>query len=107
MSSCTTFIPSRFLTRSVASECRKVCQPTCFVIPALIAAGRSCRCNAASNHNRSAYYDLLDRVRTRGDWEAWLDFFLTGVQETAEQAATAARHILALFEADREKIEGL
>jgi Fic family protein len=31
--------------------------------------------------NRSAYYDLLDRVRTRGEWEAWLDFFLIGVRE--------------------------
>jgi hypothetical protein len=36
--------------------------------------------------HRSAYYDLLDRVRTKGDWEAWLDFFLTGVRETADQA---------------------
>ena len=22
--------------------------------------------------NRGAYYELLDRVRARGDWEAWL-----------------------------------
>ena len=27
--------------------------------------------------HRTAYYELLDRVRTNGDWEAWLDFFLT------------------------------
>lgn len=26
--------------------------------------------------HRTAYYDLLNRVRTQGDWEAWLDFFL-------------------------------
>src|SRR5213082_3437085 len=38
--------------------------------------------------HRSAYYDLLDRVRAKGDWEAWLDFFLMGVKETADQAAS-------------------
>ena len=57
--------------------------------------------------HRAAYYDLLDRVRTNGDWETWLDFFLTGVRDTAEQAATAARRILAVFEDDRRKIETL
>jgi len=30
--------------------------------------------------NRSAYCELLDRVRWQGDWEAWLDFFLEGVR---------------------------
>ena len=57
--------------------------------------------------NRTAYYELLDRVRTRGDWEAWLDFFLIGVRDTADQAAHAARRILALFDADQKMIEGL
>jgi Fic family protein len=57
--------------------------------------------------NRAAYYELLDRVRTRGDWEAWLDFFLIGVRDTADQAANAARRILALFEEDQRKIESL
>lgn len=57
--------------------------------------------------NRSTYYDLLDRVRTKGDWEVWLDFFLVGVRETAEQAAAAARRILALFDEHRRRIEGL
>ncbi len=57
--------------------------------------------------NRAAYYELLDRVRTKGDWEAWLDFFLVGVRDTAEQAANASREILNLFNQDREKIETL
>jgi len=39
--------------------------------------------------HRTAYYDLLDRVRVKGDWEVWLEFFLTGVKETADQAASA------------------
>jgi Fic family protein len=36
--------------------------------------------------HRQDYYDLLQRVRTHGDWDAWIMFFLTGVKETAQQA---------------------
>jgi Fic family protein len=50
---------------------------------------------------------LLDRVRTKGEWETWLDFFLTGVRDTAEQAASAARRILAIFADHQRKIEAL
>ncbi|MGO9239519.1 MAG: Fic family protein [Bryobacteraceae bacterium] len=57
--------------------------------------------------HRPAYYDLLDRVRTKGEWETWLDFFLTGVRDTAEQAVAAARRILAVFEDHHRKIEAL
>ncbi len=57
--------------------------------------------------NRSTYYDLLDSVRTKGDWETWLEFFLTGVRDTSEQATAAARRILAVFEDHRRKIEAL
>ena len=56
---------------------------------------------------RQDYYDLLQRVRERGDWESWLEFFLTGVKETSEQAAATAKRILALFEQDRRRIEAL
>jgi Fic family protein len=57
--------------------------------------------------NRAAYYELLERVRTKGDWEGWLDFFLIGVRDTAEQAASAAREILEHFSQDQKKIETL
>jgi Fic family protein len=57
--------------------------------------------------HRSTYYELLDRVRTKGDWESWLEFFLTGIRETADQAISAARRTLAIFEADRRKIDAL
>jgi Fic family protein len=57
--------------------------------------------------HRQNYYDLLDRVRAKGDWEVWLDFFLTGVRDTADQAAASARRILALFEEHHRKIESL
>ena len=57
--------------------------------------------------HRSDYYDHLQRVRLRGDWEGWLRFFLRGVFETAQQAAESARIVLGLFEQDRERIGGL
>ena len=36
--------------------------------------------------HRQEYYELLQRVRTHGDWNAWIVYFLTGVEETAQQA---------------------
>jgi Fic family protein len=57
--------------------------------------------------HRQTYYDLLTAVREEGDWEAWIEFFLTGVQETSEQAVGAARRILELLDSDRRKIEAL
>lgn len=57
--------------------------------------------------HRQAYYELLQSVRFAGDWESWLEFFLTGVDETANQASEAAREILGLFERDRLLIETL
>ncbi len=57
--------------------------------------------------HRQTYYELLQRVREQGDWEAWLRFFLEGVAETAEGATEAARQIMALFAEDRAKIEAL
>ncbi len=54
--------------------------------------------------SRDQYYELLDRVRRTGDWEAWLAFFLRGVRETAENAAATARRLSERFAADRERI---
>ena len=54
--------------------------------------------------HRATYYQLLQDVRERGDWEAWLRFFLEGVAETANGAFEAANRIVALFKGDRERI---
>ena len=54
--------------------------------------------------HRADYYRLLQEVREHGAWEAWLDFFLTGVADTANQAFDAATRIVELFKADRERI---
>jgi Fic family protein len=57
--------------------------------------------------HRQRYYDLLQRVRTEGIWEEWIEFFLEGTETTARQAADTAVQILHLFEADRKKIRTL
>ena len=56
---------------------------------------------------RKQYYDLLQAVRDRGDWEAWVEFFLSGVIETATEAVDTARQLLTLFEEDRTRIRSL
>jgi Fic family protein len=55
--------------------------------------------------HRQQYYDRLQQVRLKGDWEQWLQFFLEGVVTTAEQASSTAKRILDLFERDRRQIE--
>jgi Fic family protein len=57
--------------------------------------------------HRTEYYRQLDVVRTTGDWEAWLDFFLEGVAETATGAVETAHRLLAMFQRDAERIQGL
>ncbi len=37
------------------------------------------------------------RVRLQGDWEAWLDFFLTGVRDVARNAVFTARKLMQTF----------
>lgn len=54
--------------------------------------------------HRTDYYRLLQEVREHGAWEAWLEFFLTGVADTANQAFDAATRIVELFKQDRERI---
>ena len=54
--------------------------------------------------HRDDYYRLLQEVRERGAWEAWLEFFLDGIAETANQAFAAAGRIVDLFRRDREAI---
>ena len=57
--------------------------------------------------HREIYYDLLQRVRTTGDWEAWLEFFFEGIRDTSNQAAETARLLIDLFAKDKIAIEGL
>lgn len=54
--------------------------------------------------HRKEYYELLQEVRENGAWEAWLEFFLAGIADTADQAFSAANRIVELFKSDREQI---
>lgn len=57
-----------------------------------------------SKKHRDLYYELLNDVRLDGDWERWLDYFATGIEQSATLALTAAQRLLALVDADRERI---
>lgn len=57
--------------------------------------------------HRDEYYRLLDSVRHEGDWEAWLDFFLEGVETTATSAVETAHRLLALFRDDDARVRTL
>ncbi len=57
--------------------------------------------------NREEYYRLLQQVRENGDWEEWINFFMRGILDTAEQAVGTARKLVALFDGDRAKIQSL
>jgi len=54
--------------------------------------------------HRQEYYEHLQAVRTDGDWEGWLRFFLKGVAEVSREATETARQILRLREDHRNRI---
>ena len=55
--------------------------------------------------NRSKYFELLMEVRDHGTWEAWIDFFLKGVGETAAEAAETAQKVHTMHDAHRRALE--
>jgi cell filamentation protein, protein adenylyltransferase len=57
--------------------------------------------------NRADYYDALQRVRTRGDWEGWLRFFLVGIEAVADEATRTAEALQNLFDNDRARVGAL
>jgi Fic family protein len=57
--------------------------------------------------NRADYYDALQRVRTHGDWEGWMHFYLVGVEAVARQSADTTLALRTLFEEDQQRVTGL
>ena len=55
--------------------------------------------------HRNKYYDLLQQVRKDGDWESWIEYFLTAVKETSEKAILTASKLMKLAEDDRKQIQ--
>ena len=54
--------------------------------------------------HRDEYYRRLTAVRTEGDWEGWLDFFLDGVATIADEGVASARELFALMATDRARV---
>lgn len=57
--------------------------------------------------HRAEYYRRLERIRTEGDWEGWLDFFLDGVATIAEETLATARDLSRMISEDRARVLGL
>jgi len=51
--------------------------------------------------HRQEYYDRLNLVRTRGDYEQWITFFLKGIIWTSESALLTSKNVLTI--ADRHR----
>lgn len=54
--------------------------------------------------HRQEYYRFLNAVRTEGDWESWLDFFLDGVATIADEAVATSQDLFQLTTADRNRL---
>ncbi len=54
--------------------------------------------------HRTEYYDKLQGVRERGDLDAWLRFYLTGVETQANDALARAERLLDLRESYRARV---
>lgn len=55
---------------------------------------------------RRDYYDGLSGVSERGDWDAWLGYFLRGIARQSEDALSRARRINAQLDEWRNKMAG-
>ncbi len=57
--------------------------------------------------HRELYYEKLNAVRSTGDWEDWIAFFLEGVAETAADAKNTFLSLAALFARDDAQVASL
>jgi Fic family protein len=55
--------------------------------------------------HRREYYDLLQRIRTDGDWHHWIRYFLTAVRDTARSAIDQSQTILTVRAKYRAKLD--
>jgi Fic family protein len=61
--------------------------------------------SAYFERNRSLYYDHLWSVSLTGDWAPWLEFFLAGVLQEANDAIERSRRVRALHLSYRDKLQ--
>lgn len=55
--------------------------------------------------HRQEYYRLLNEVKSTGDWEAWLSYFMEAVTLTSRQAVSTARQIIRQISRDHQMIK--
>lgn len=58
------------------------------------------------DRHRRDYYELLLRIRTDGDWVAWLRYFLVAVRDSAREGVAQARTIFDLRDRMRGELAG-
>ena len=56
------------------------------------------------NQHQSEYYRRLSAVRTEGDWEGWVGFYLEGVEAAAQQAERNVIAVATLVAQDRRRL---
>lgn len=56
--------------------------------------------------NKSAYYRLLQEVRSSNNWEDWIVYILTGIEETSEETLKLVKKINVEIDAMTEEIKG-
>ncbi len=61
--------------------------------------------SAYFENHREQYVDLLLAVSQKGDWFAWINFFLRGVAEQCEDATTRSRKLLELRQRYRMRMQ--
>ncbi len=81
----------RLLVTLFLSERKRLSQPLLYL-------------SAYIEAHRRDYYDLLQRVQTRGEWKAWLMYFLAGVQATARDAVLRTSQLMDLRETHRQRL---
>lgn len=54
--------------------------------------------------NRTIYYELLNNVHAKGEFEEWVSFFIKGICEVSEDAISSIKKIIKLKKSDIEKI---
>ena len=57
--------------------------------------------------NRNRYYELLNNVRIKGEFEEWIKFFIEGICEISEDAISSIQKIIKLKKIDMEKIRNI
>ena len=57
--------------------------------------------------NRNRYYELLNNIRIKGEFEEWIKFFIDGICEISEDAIMSIQKIVELKNTDMKKIREL